>query len=438
MGRGAENRIDQANLEAIRVIADAKVRWIDVQPASEALPVLRSRVLLHAGPPLEQAVMCAAMRNAAEGALVYEGWARDLEEAGGLIRSGGIRFHSAHDHGALGPMAGIISPSMPVLVLEDRSSGNRSHATINEGLGKTLRFGANDAAVLERLRWIQHRFAPLLRDTLAAGGPVDITEIIARAVQRGDECHNRNKSATSLLFRRLAPWMLKTGHSKEEIAEALFFIDGNDHFFLNFSMAATKAVMDAVHRTQAGSLVSCMAANGVEFGIKVAGSGARWFTAPAQKAEGRYFEGFSAADANPVMGDSYISEAAGLGGMAMAAAPGIVQFIGGTVEEATAGTLQVYRITASEHPLYKIPSLGFRGTPLGIDVRKVLHTGILPVINTGIAHREPGVGQIGAGRFRPPMECFRLAAQELNIPWQTVDQPPARRKSRSALSESSK
>ncbi len=416
MSAAAEiHTIEQANQEAIQVIARARVRWIDVQPASEALPVLGSKALLHAGPPLQPSGMCPAMRNAAEGALVYEGWARDLRQAEESIRAGQVRFHSAHDHGALGPMAGIISPSMPVLVLEDRSSGNRSYVTINEGLGKTLRFGANDPAVIQRLRWIQRRFAPLLRDTLAAGGPVDVTEIMARAVQRGDECHNRNKSATSLLFRRLAPWMLKTGHSKKEIAEALFFIDGNDHFFLNFSMAATKAVMDAVHRTPGGSLVSCMAANGVEFGIKVAGSGERWFTAPAQQAEGRYFEGFGAADANPVMGDSYISEAAGLGGVAMAAAPGIVQFIGGSVEEAVAGTKEMYRITAAEHPLYKIPTLGFRGTPLGIDVRKVLQTGILPIINTGIAHRQPGVGQIGAGRFRPPMECFRLAAKELQV-----------------------
>jgi hypothetical protein len=407
--------IDQANLQAIQVIQKARVRWVDVLPASEALPVLRSKVLLHAGPPLDPAVMCTAMRNAVEGALVYEGWARDLQEAGKLVSNGKIRLQSAHDHQALGPMAGIISPSMPVLVLEDGGSGNRSCVTINEGLGKTLRFGANDLSVIERLRWIQHIFAPLLRDTLLLSGPVDITEIIARSLQRGDECHNRNKAATSLLFRKLAPWMVRTEHSKEQISEALFFIDGNDHFFLNFSMAASKAVMDAAHRTQGGSLVSCMAANGVEFGIKVIGSGVRWYTAPAQKAEGRYFEGFSAVDANPVMGDSYISEAAGLGGVAMAAAPGIVQFIGGSVEEATQGTLEMYRITAAEHPLYKIPMLGFRGTPLGIDVRAVMNTGILPIINTGIAHREPGMGQIGAGRFRPPRACFEKAAEDLHL-----------------------
>jgi hypothetical protein len=407
--------IDRANMQAIQTVSKARVRWIGVMPAFEALPVLRPKVLLHAGPPLEPAGMCPAMRNAVEGAIVYEGWAKDLKEAGDLVRRGEIRLQSAHDHDALGPMAGIISPSMPVLVLEDGTSGTRSHATINEGLGKTLRFGANDPSVIERLRWIQHRFAPLLRDALSLSGPVDISEIIARSVQRGDECHNRNKAATSLLFRKIAPWMVKTEHSKEQISEALFFIDGNDHFFLNFSMAASKAVMEAVHRMRGGSLVSCMAANGVEFGIKVAGSGARWYTAPAGKAEGRYFDGFTAADANPVMGDSYISEAAGLGGVAMAAAPGIVQFIGGSVEEATQGTLEMYGITVAEHPLYKIPVLGFRGSPLGIDVRSVLRTGILPIINTGIASREPGVGQIGAGRFRPPLACFTAAAVDLHL-----------------------
>ena len=416
MGSETETRtIDQANLQAIQVIEKARVSWIDVLPAFEALPVLRLKVLLHAGPPLEPAGMCPAMRNAVEGAIVYEGWARNLQEAGNLVRSGEIQLHSAHDHHALGPMAGIISPSMPVLVLEDSGSGNRSYVTINEGLGKTLRFGANDPSVIERLRWIQHRFAPLLRDTLLLSGPVDISEIIARSVQRGDECHNRNKAATSLLFRKIAPWMVRTEHSKEQIAEALFFIDGNDHFFLNFSMAASKAAMDAAHRTEGGSLVSCMASNGVEFGIKVVGCGGRWYTAAAPKADGRYFEGFSAADANPVMGDSYLSEAAGLGGVAMAAAPGIVQFIGGSVEEATQGTLEMYLITVAEHPLYKIPALGFRGTPLGIDVRAVLRTGILPIINTGIAHREPGVGQIGAGRFRPPRACFTEAAEDLHL-----------------------
>jgi hypothetical protein len=312
-------------------------------------------------------------------------------------------------------MAGIISPSMPVVALIDSGSGNRSFVTFNEGLGKTLRFGANDETVIERLRWIERTLAPMFKAALAMSGPIDISEIMARAVQRGDECHNRNKAATSLLFRKLAPWIVQTDFGKDEIAQALMFIDGNDHFFLNFSMAATKAVMAAVHSVSGGSLVSCMAANGVDFGIKVCGSGRRWYTAVAPVSGGQYFNGYGAEDASPVMGDSYISETAGLGGVAMAAAPGIVRFVGGTLEQAIEGTLEMYEITIAEHPLYKIPMFNFRGTPLGIDVRAVLEKGILPIINTGIAHREPGVGQIGAGRFRPPVECFRKAAEDLGL-----------------------
>jgi len=408
-------KVDQANEKAIHTIGDARIQWVDVVPALQALPVLGSDTLLHAGPPVEAARMCGAMRNAVCGALVYEGRAKDLRSAAEIMDSGRIRFESAHDHSALGPMSGVISPSMPVLALQDSASGRRSFVTLNEGLGRTLRFGANDEEVIERLGWIERTLGPMLKAALALCGPVDISGIMARAVQRGDECHNRNKAATSLLFRKVAPWMVRTDYSKEEIAHALLFIDNNDHFFLNFSMAATKAVMDAVHEISGSSLVSCMSSNGVEFGIKVGGCGAEWYTAPAPVSEGQYFEGYGPRDANPVMGDSYISETCGLGGVAMAAAPGIIRFVGGTVEEAIEGTLEMYRITIAEHPLYKIPALGYRGTPLGIDVRAVLASGILPIINTGIAHREPGVGQIGAGRFRPPIECFRKAAEDLGL-----------------------
>jgi hypothetical protein len=354
------------------------------------------------------------MCNSVYGAIVYEGWEEDIEKAEILAGSGKIKFDSAHDHSALGPMSGIISPSMPVIVMENTTFGNRSYITLNEGLGKTLRFGANNSSVIERLKWIEKILGPMLKEALSLSGPIDITAIMARAVQRGDECHNRNKSATSLLIRKMAPWLVKTSFSKGDIADVLTFMDSNDHFFLNLSMASTKAAMDIAHKITGGSLVSCMASNGVEFGIKICGCGETWYTAPAECAEGNYFEGYELDDASPVMGDSYISETAGLGGVALGLAPGIVQFIGGTVKEAIEGTLEMYKITSAEHPLFKIPSMDFRGTPLGIDVRLVIEKGILPIINTGIAHKKPGVGQIGAGRFHPPMQCFKLAALKLS------------------------
>ena len=404
------SRIDQANQLALDRIGETRVFWRDVSLAEQKIPWLRKYRLLHAGPPLVWNKMCGAMQNAALGAILFEGWANDLDEARNLAQE--IEFDSAHSHQALGPMAGIISPSMPVLILENQAFGHQAFATINEGLGKTLRFGANSPEVINRLHWLRNTLAPMLQQALEFGNPVDISSIVARAVQRGDECHNRNKSATSLLIRRLAPWLVRTSFSREQVAEALLFLDSNDHFFLNLSMAASKATLEGIVGLRDCTLVSCMAGNGVQFAIQVAALGHRWFPVTAPLAQGRYFEGYSVRDANPVMGDSYISEAAGLGGVAMAAAPAITSFVGGTTQDAVGATLEMYAITAGEHPYYKIPTLNFRGTPLGIDIRKVVDLGITPVINTGIAHHLPGVGQIGAGIFRAPIQCFQDAVQE--------------------------
>jgi hypothetical protein len=406
----AHSTIDQANQIALDRIGETRVFWRAVSLAEQEIPWLRKYRLLHAGPPLGWNDMCGAMQNAALGAILYEGWASDLEKARDLAQE--VEFGSAHSYHALGPMAGIISPSMPVLILESQPFGYRAFTTLNEGLGKTLRFGANSPEVVGRLHWLGNILAPMLQHALELGGPVEITSIVARAVQRGDECHNRNKSATSLLIRRLAPWLVRTSFSREQVAEALLFLDSNDHFFLNLSMAASKATLESIVGLKDCTLVSCMAANGVQFGIQIAMFGCRWFLVTAPYAQGRYFEGYGVRDANPVMGDSYISEAAGLGGVAMASAPAITSFVGGTTQDAVQTTLEMYSITAGEHPHYKIPALNFRGTPLGVEIHKVVDLGITPVINTGIAHHLPGVGQIGAGIFRAPIQCFQDAMQE--------------------------
>jgi len=407
--------IDIINSEIIAKIASARIMWVDLCRASEVIPILERHTLLHAGPLLDVRDMSTAMLNSIYGAIIYEGWASNLTEAKKLVVSGKIRFDSAHNHAALGPMAGIISPSMPVMVMENTPFKNRSYVTINEGLGKTLRFGMFDSSVLKRLKWIERILSPMLKEAISSARPIDITEIMSRAVQRGDECHNRNKAATSLLIRKVAPWLVMTSFKKQDIADALVFMDSNDHFFLNISMAATKATMDVAHGVEGGSIVTCMSSNGFEFGVRIAGCGEDWYTAPAEKSEGNYFSGYGIEDANPVMGDSYISETCGLGGIAMALSPGIVRFVGGTVDQAIQGTREMYRITVAEHPNYKIPCMGFRGTPLGIDLRLIIETGILPIINTGIAHKDPGVGQIGAGRFRPPRACFEKAAAALEL-----------------------
>ncbi len=405
-----EEKIVAANGEVIERLQKAHVFLTGASTAREKIPFLsEGRALLHSGPPVAWADMCSGMKNAVCGAMVYEGWAENLDAAAELAAAGGVAFASANDHHAVGPMAGIVSPSMPVWCFCNETYGTHAYVTFNEGLGKTLRFGANGPEVLRRLKWMETVLGPTMAEALALSGPIDLTELLSRGIQRGDEAHNRNKACTSLLIRAIAPYLVKTSASREDIFDVLKFFDGNDHTFLNLSMGLSKATMEAAYGVERSTIVTCMCTNGHEFGLRVAGLGTQWITAPAVYAKGNYFEGYTVADANPTMGDSYVSEANGIGGFAMGAAPGIGRFIGITAAEAVQMTLDMYPITAAEHALFRIPALNFRGTPLGIDIRKVLETGVLPVINTGIAHKEPGVGQIGAGIVYPPMEVFEKA-----------------------------
>ena len=402
--------IEQANAKVIEILQKSRVMLTGVGVAKNEIPFLaEGKALLHSGPPVAWENMCSGMKNAACGAMVYEGWAQTLEEADRMAERGEIAFASANDHHAVGPMAGIVSPSMPVWKFKNTTYGNESRVTFNEGLGKTLRFGANGPEVIARLKWMEKVLGPVVAEAMELHGPIDLTSMIARGVQRGDEAHNRNKACTSLLIREIAPYLVKTSANRDDIFDVLKFFDGNDHTFLNLSMGLCKATMEAAYGVEGSTIVTCMCTNGHEFGLRVAGLGERWITAPAVHAIGNYFEGYSLADANPTMGDSYVSESNGLGGFAMGAAPGIGQFIGITADQGVQMTLDMYRITAAEHDVYKIPALNFRGTPLGIDIRKVLETKVLPTINTGIAHKEPGVGQIGAGIVYPPVAVFEKA-----------------------------
>jgi hypothetical protein len=309
----------------------------------------------------------------------------------------------------VGPMAGVVSWSMPVFVIRNETFGNLAFATQNEGLGKVLRYGAYGEDVIRRLKWMEDTLYPTLRQAIEHLGRIDLKALIAQALHIGDEVHNRNRAATSLLYRALAPAVVRTAADPATAAAVLEFIGGNDHFFLNLSMAACKALLDPLAGIPGCSLVTVMARNGTEFGVKLSGTGGRWFTGPAPVPDALYFPGFSKADANPDIGDSAITETGSLGGFAIAAAPAIVQFVGGSAADATNYTRQMYEITETEHNAWQIPALNFRGTPVGIDVVKVVSTGILPFIDTGVAHKDPGVGQVGAGVLSAPMEPFRRA-----------------------------
>jgi hypothetical protein len=408
----AGSSITRANAEALERILAARQVLRDVLPARQVIPALEGRTLLHSGPPIEWGRMCGPVQGAAIGACLLEGWASSPDEARRLLDSGGIRFAPCHDHGTVGPMAGIVSPSMPVAVVENEDRGNRAYATLNEGLGKVLRFGAYDDSVLERLRWFAETLAPALSATVRRIGRVDLRAITAQALQMGDEGHNRNVAATSLFTRAIAPALVETVDGTVAAA-VLEFLRGNDHFFLNLSMAACKSGLDAAHGITGSSVVTAMSRNGVDFGVRLSGTGAQWFTVPVGVPDGLYFPGFGPDDANPDLGDSAITETFGIGGFAMAAAPAIVRFVGGTPADAIAFTRLMERITLGRNAGYALPALGFAGTPTGIDACLVVETGVAPVINTGIAHREPGVGQIGAGIARAPLACFEAAVKGL-------------------------
>ncbi|MBP1706063.1 MAG: hypothetical protein H6Q36_1802 [Chloroflexi bacterium] len=401
--------VARATARSVERLLAARPLLIGVGRALDVVPGMRSDLVLHAGPPVGWERMCGPVRGAVIGGLLYEGMAGTPAEAETLAASRAVAFEPCHHHAAVGPMAGVVTASMPVWIVENAAFGNRSYATLNEGLGKVLRFGAYDEEVIARLRWMERVLAPALTAALADTGPLDLRTLAARALQMGDELHNRNRAATSLLFLALAPALATTSRDRAETAAVLRSIDANDHFFLNVSMAACKAALDPAAGIAGSSMVTAMARNGTDFGVQVAALPGRWFTAPAPMVDGLYFPGYGPDDAAPDLGDSVITETAGLGGMAMAAAPAIVQFVGGQAADALATTRRMYGITLAEHPAYQVPALGFRGTPAGIDLLRVVETGTVPVVNTGIAHRLPGVGQVGAGIVRPPFECFAAA-----------------------------
>ncbi|WP_420123837.1 DUF1116 domain-containing protein, partial [Nakamurella sp.] len=405
----ADPRRATANAEAVRRMLGVRARLVDVRPASEALG-LRPGQFAHAGPPITFDRASGPLRGALIGALILEGLAADPAQAQARLAAGdGIELTPCHDRHAVGPMAGVISPSMWLFELVDEQSGARAFCSLNEGLGKVLRYGAYGPEVIDRLRWMGSVLGPALADAVRAAGPIDITAIVGQMVQMGDEGHNRNRAGTLMLLRELLPALIGSGRPAADVAEVARFVSTNDHFFLNLVMPAGKLMGDAAAHVPGSTIVTAMCRNGTDFGIRVSGTGDEWFTGPALDPDGLFLPGFGPEDANPDIGDSAITETMGVGGMAMATAPAIVRFVGGSVPDALAVTRRMYEITQAENPAFAIPILEFRGSPTGIDVTRVLRTGILPQINTGMAGRVAGTGQVGAGLVTPPMDCFTAA-----------------------------
>lgn len=403
--------IDAANQAVVERIKMASPVLTDVRYAKDVIPEMKNHVLLHAGPPMKYENMTSPMQGSCVGAMLFEGWAKTEEEAFKMLENGDITFHTCHSVNAVGPMGGITSPNMPVLVVTDTTHNTTAYCQMNEGIGAVLRFGAYSEDVVNRLHWMSDVLGPVLSKALQTiDGGLSINPLVAKAIAMGDEFHQRNIAASLSFLKEMAPIITALDIEQKEKLEVMTFLADTDQFFLNIMMASSKAIMDAAAQLKAGTIVTAMSRNGENFGIKIAGMGDEWFTAPVNTPQGLYFTGFSGEDANPDMGDSAITETLGVGGMAMIAAPAVTRFVGtGGFEDALRISNEMQEIVIDNNPNYIIPTWNFKGAHLGIDARKVVETGIVPIINTGIANKVAGAGQIGAGTVDAPLACFEKA-----------------------------
>ncbi|MGO2336154.1 DUF1116 domain-containing protein [Providencia sp.] len=405
--------IEEANAAVIERIRAARPFWQSVEPAKVVVPALqKGKKLLHAGPPVTWDEMSGPVRGACIGACLFEQWADTEEQALKMLNNDEIEFVPCHNVKAVGPMGGITSANMPMLVVKNMTHGNYAYCNMNEGIGKVMRFGAYGEDVQTRLRWMRDSLAPVLKKTLQTlDDGIDLTAMMAQGITMGDEFHQRNIATSALLLRQLAPIMSSLDIDKDELQSVLHFLSLTDQFFLNLAMAYCKSAMDAGAEIKQGTIVTVLTRNGKNFGVKISGMGDEWFTAPVNTPEGLFFSGYSQADANPDIGDSAITEAFGIGGAAMVAAPGVTRFVGasGGMSAALDVSDEMAEIYLEHNMMLQIPTWDFQGACIGLDARRVVETGITPLINTGIAHKDAGVGQIGAGTVRAPIACFEKA-----------------------------
>jgi hypothetical protein len=401
-----KERINAANDEAFRRIVAADPVLVDVAPASQVIPGMRDRLILHSGPPIEWKRMCGAQKGAAIGMCLFEGWAKDADEAQRLLASGEIAFEPNHHHSAVGPMAGTITSNMWVWVVENKAFGNRAYCRQVESFQQFGDYSKDALATVAQWRDV---WGPALGAAVRKMGGVPLKRLVARALLMGDEMHNRVEASSSIFSNAVAPILVQLGLPVEHVIATLYYTGNHPFLFLGLSMAAAKASVDPARGVDASSVVTAMARNGTEFGIQVSGLEGEWFTAPSPRVQGLLLPGWKEQDAGLDMGDSAITETVGWGGFVIGGAPGILNFTGGTAAQALAFTRDMRSITVGRSPDYLMPALDFEGTAVGIDIRKVVQTGMVPVIDTAIAHKDPGHGTLGGGIVRPPLECFTKA-----------------------------
>ncbi|WP_277585030.1 DUF1116 domain-containing protein [Psychrobacillus antarcticus] len=409
-------KIEAANKLAVERIVNSQPVLIGFDQAINVVPGMTKTTILHAGPPITWDKMNGPMKGGVTGAIVFEGLAKDLDEAAALAASGEITFSPCHEHNCVGSMAGVTSASMFMHIVENKTYGNIAYTNLSEQMSKILRMGANDESVINRLNWMRDVLGPILKEAMKlSSNGIDLRLMLAQALHMGDECHNRNIAGTTLLIQALTPLIIQTDFTTEQKKEVFEFVASSDYFSGPTWMALSKCALDAAHGIENSTIVTTMARNGVEFGIRVSGiSGYTWFTGPAQKVIGPMFAGYKPEDSGLDIGDSAITETYGIGGFAMATAPAIVALVGGTIDDAINYSTKMKEITTTENQNVTIPLLNFMGISTGIDVQKVIQTGIMPIINTAIAHKDAGIGMIGAGITNPPVEAFEKAILALS------------------------
>lgn len=403
----------KANELAFQKMIETDPVLVDIVLLKDAVKIEKT-TFLHAGPPISFEKMCTPMKGAVICGLLNERLADSPQEAEKMALSGKITFKPCHEYGLVGPMTGITTYSMPVWVVEDRKTKKRSFANLSEGSGVGLRFGEYTKETLDRLDWMKDTAMPVFKEVIKQLGGIDLAPIMAQGLSMGDELHMRNHATTAQIV-KLISYKIAEISPEHGSAVIKYMSVGNDQFFLNLAMAANKLAADAADNIKGSSMVVAIARNGVEIGIRISGLPGKWFTAPSPMVKGLYFPGYSEKDANPDIGDSAIMETGGFGGCAMITAPAIIKFVGAkNVKVAENLTESMYEISLGEHPIYQIPILNFRGIPVGIDIMKVVETGITPVLNTAIASNQSGVGMVGAGMSTLPISIFEDALVALS------------------------
>lgn len=404
-----KTQIEEANQKTLDVILNGRPIWVDVKPAIEVVPGMTKNTVLHSAPPIEWERMCGPHQNGIIGGVMFEGLASTPEEARSLIEKGEIIIDACHHHDSVGAGAGITTSSMPMMVVENETHHNRAYCNIFEsGALQGIKWGSYNEDIANHLRWEAEVLGPVLQTTIQAMGGLDVKSIIAKAVQMGDECHNRSVAASSIMFREIMPHLIEVNQNQKEVLECVDFLARAEHFFLHITMAAAKAILEPAKGIPYSTVVTAMARNGVDFGLRVSGLDDEWFIAPANKVEGLYFRAeWGPEDATLDLGDSCITEVISLGGFIQATAPTVQQYVQGSFEQASRNTAEMREICVGTNQEFQMPNLDFAGAPIGIDIRKVVQTGIAPLIDTAITHKEAGL--IGAGQVRAPMACFEQA-----------------------------